>query len=130
MRFLRKYVAASQDAFDDSYTPPGLTDAKHVQDALYIAPRTGALDNDAIKDAIVNHGAVYTSLYAADDMSFGGPDYNPASAAYVASKDKMCARLGMHSEKLTLPAATTEFRPTRQPGNTTELEPIQTFGSR
>jgi C1A family cysteine protease len=78
-------VAASQDAFDDSYTPPGLTDAKHVQDALYIAPRTGALDNDAIKDAIVNHGAVYTSMYAADDMSFGGPDYNPASAAYYST---------------------------------------------
>jgi len=33
---------------------------------------------------------------------------NPASAAYVASKDKMCARLGMHSEKITLPAATTQ----------------------
>ncbi len=33
---------------------------------------------------------------------------NPASAAYVASKDKMCARLGMHSEKITLPGATTQ----------------------
>ncbi len=33
---------------------------------------------------------------------------DPASAAYVASKDKMCARLGMYSEKITLPAATTE----------------------
>ena len=33
---------------------------------------------------------------------------NPASAAYVASKDKMCARLGMHSEKITLPGTTTQ----------------------
>jgi len=33
---------------------------------------------------------------------------NPASVAYVASKDKMCARLGMRSEKITLPAATTQ----------------------
>ena len=33
---------------------------------------------------------------------------NPASLAYVSSKDKMCARLGMHSVRLTLPAATTE----------------------
>jgi methylenetetrahydrofolate dehydrogenase (NADP+)/methenyltetrahydrofolate cyclohydrolase len=33
---------------------------------------------------------------------------DPASAAYVASKDKMCARLGMYSEKITLPAATTQ----------------------
>ena len=33
---------------------------------------------------------------------------NPASLAYVSSKDKMCARLGMHSLRVTLPSATTE----------------------
>jgi len=33
---------------------------------------------------------------------------NPASLAYVSSKDKMCARLGMHSLRVTLPAATTQ----------------------
>jgi methylenetetrahydrofolate dehydrogenase (NADP+)/methenyltetrahydrofolate cyclohydrolase len=33
---------------------------------------------------------------------------NPASAAYVASKDKMCARLGLHSERVNLPAATSQ----------------------
>jgi methylenetetrahydrofolate dehydrogenase (NADP+)/methenyltetrahydrofolate cyclohydrolase len=33
---------------------------------------------------------------------------NPASATYVAAKDKMCARLGIHSLRLNLPAATTE----------------------
>jgi methylenetetrahydrofolate dehydrogenase (NADP+)/methenyltetrahydrofolate cyclohydrolase len=33
---------------------------------------------------------------------------NPASAAYVASKDKMCARLGLHSERINLPAATSQ----------------------
>ena len=31
---------------------------------------------------------------------------NPASAAYVASKDRMCARLGLHSERINLPAST------------------------
>ena len=31
---------------------------------------------------------------------------NPASAAYVASKDRMCARLGLHSERIDLPAST------------------------
>ena len=31
-----------------------------------------------------------------------------ASATYVASKDKMCARLGMHSERVSLPATTRE----------------------
>jgi len=31
---------------------------------------------------------------------------NPASIAYVTSKDKMCARLGLHSERINLPATT------------------------
>ncbi len=33
---------------------------------------------------------------------------NPASAAYVAMKDKMCARLGLHSVRLNLPSSTSE----------------------
>ncbi len=33
---------------------------------------------------------------------------NPASLAYVSSKDKMCARLGMHSVRVNLPATTTQ----------------------
>jgi methylenetetrahydrofolate dehydrogenase (NADP+)/methenyltetrahydrofolate cyclohydrolase len=33
---------------------------------------------------------------------------NTASATYVSMKDKMCARLGLHSERLNLPAATSE----------------------
>ena len=32
---------------------------------------------------------------------------NPASRAYVSSKDKMCARLGMHSLRVNLPVTTT-----------------------
>ena len=30
---------------------------------------------------------------------------NPASVAYVSMKDRMCARLGMHSERVNLPAS-------------------------
>src|SRR3954467_10513790 len=33
---------------------------------------------------------------------------DPASRAYVRSKDKMCRELGLHSVKLELPAATTQ----------------------
>ena len=33
---------------------------------------------------------------------------NPASATYVASKDKMSARLGLHSERINLPSSTGE----------------------
>ena len=31
---------------------------------------------------------------------------NPSSATYVAMKDKMCVRLGLHSERINLPAST------------------------
>jgi methylenetetrahydrofolate dehydrogenase (NADP+)/methenyltetrahydrofolate cyclohydrolase len=34
---------------------------------------------------------------------------NPASRAYVRSKDKMCRELGLHSVKLELPASTTQM---------------------
>src|ERR1700739_3396954 len=34
---------------------------------------------------------------------------NPASRAYVRSKDKMCRELGLHSVKLELPASTTQI---------------------
>lgn len=33
---------------------------------------------------------------------------NPASVAYVGMKDKMCARLGIHSERIHLPATTSQ----------------------
>lgn len=33
---------------------------------------------------------------------------NPASVAYVTAKDKMCARLGLYSERINLPATTTQ----------------------
>ena len=33
---------------------------------------------------------------------------NPASSAYVSMKDKMCVRLGLHSERVSLPASASE----------------------
>ena len=33
---------------------------------------------------------------------------NPGSATYVSMKDKMCGRLGLHSERVNLPASTSE----------------------
>ena len=38
---------------------------------------------------------------------------DPASRAYVRSKDKMCRELGLHSLKLELPASTTQTRASR-----------------
>ena len=55
---------------DDPYTngpghsPSGLTVQKHVQEVLYLPGRTSALDNATIKQAVVDYGAVYVSMYA------------------------------------------------------------------
>jgi methylenetetrahydrofolate dehydrogenase (NADP+)/methenyltetrahydrofolate cyclohydrolase len=38
---------------------------------------------------------------------------DPASRAYVRSKDKMCRELGLHSVKLELPPSTTQERAAR-----------------
>ena len=77
-------VLASQDAFDDGITPSGLVAKKHVQNVLYIPPRTSWDDNDAIKSAVMTYGAVYTSLYADDGMSSStySEYYNPDNASY------------------------------------------------
>jgi C1A family cysteine protease len=78
-------VLASQDAFDDGYTPDGLVAAKHVQDVLYLPARTSSSDNDAIKAAIMTYGAVYTSMYADEDGMCSSADseyYNAETDSY------------------------------------------------
>jgi len=58
-------VAESADAYRDVSTssPTGLPLQKHVQDVLFIPNRQGFLDNDGIKQAIQNYGALYTTMY-------------------------------------------------------------------
>ena len=80
-------VASSEDAYGDDYTPAGLIAEKHVQDVLYLPARGAALDNDAIKSALISYGAVYTTLFADAGMcgSTRSAAYNPATAAYCYS---------------------------------------------
>lgn len=52
---------------------------KHVQDIIFLPNRTTPLGNDAIKQAVMNYGAVYTSYYHSDSY------YNSANAAYYYS---------------------------------------------
>jgi C1A family cysteine protease len=78
-------VAASEDAYGDSNTPSGLVAEKHVQEALYLPSRTSSLDNGAIKWAIMNYGAIDTSLYAD-----GGMQDSTSSVAYNAADDAYC----------------------------------------
>ncbi len=56
-------MLASHDAYGDDYTPSGLTPAKHVQDVSFLPGRSGSLDNDAIKGAVMAHGGVYAAIY-------------------------------------------------------------------
>ena len=52
---------------------------KHVQEIIFIPPRSDSLDNDLIKQAVLNYGAVYTSMYYASSCYHPGQwtYYNP-----------------------------------------------------
>jgi C1A family cysteine protease/chitodextrinase len=74
-------VAESDDLYNDSssYSPSGLPVQKHVQNVLFIPGRKGPLDNDLLKQAVQQYGAVFVSLYIADD--FYGV-YSPTNSTY------------------------------------------------
>jgi C1A family cysteine protease len=83
------YLAAWQgpvyevdDAYGDGVTPPGLLPRMHVQDILYVPDRTGPTDNDTIKWAVTNYGAVYTSMYWADPYYGLSTDATGTHATY------------------------------------------------
>ncbi len=58
-------VNESEDPYSDSsaYSPTGLPVQKHVQEILFLPVRAGPLDNEAIKKAILEYGAVYSTMY-------------------------------------------------------------------
>ncbi|MFO7865272.1 MAG: lectin like domain-containing protein [Candidatus Aminicenantes bacterium] len=47
----------------DHYSIDGAPVKKHVQEIMFIPPRSGPLDNDPIKNAVMKYGAVYTSMW-------------------------------------------------------------------
>lgn len=49
---------------------------KHVQNVIYIQPRTSPLDNDRLKKAVLDNGAIWA------DMVYAPSRYNAAQAAY------------------------------------------------
>jgi len=58
-------VNDSEDSFSETstYSPTGLPVQKHVQEVLMLPDRTGPLDNEGIKEALMNYGAVYSTMY-------------------------------------------------------------------
>ncbi|PAV11322.1 peptidase C1 [Methanosarcina spelaei] len=58
-------VNDSEDPYNDSstYSPTGLSVQKHVQETLFLPKKSEFLDNEVIKNAIMEYGAVYTTIY-------------------------------------------------------------------
>lgn len=67
---------------DDPYnsrsctSPLGATAQKHVQKVIFLPDKTGPLDNDAIKQAVMAYGAVWVT------MLWDGNYYNSATASF------------------------------------------------
>ena len=74
-------VNESDDAYGDGYTPAGLTARKHVQEVNWIPARGSALDNEGVKNAVMQYGGAYASMgwYGS---SAGSPYYNPTTHGY------------------------------------------------
>lgn len=71
-------LSEAQDPYNASscVSPSGLAPVKHVQEVIYIPQRSGYLDNDALKQAVMQYGAVYTAYYHSDSY------YNSSTGAY------------------------------------------------
>jgi C1A family cysteine protease/PKD repeat protein len=57
-------VNESADPYDETsvYSPAGLPVQKHVQEVLVLPERTGPLDNEKIKRALMDYGAVFSTI--------------------------------------------------------------------
>jgi C1A family cysteine protease len=69
-------VYESDDPYGDTITPADLAPRKHVQDVSWIPPRGSALDNDAVKSALVQQGGVYAA------MGWYGSSYKASTDSY------------------------------------------------
>ncbi|AKB75054.1 Cell surface protein [Methanosarcina lacustris Z-7289] len=58
-------INESDDPFSETstYSPTGLSVQKHVQEVLILPDRTGSQDNEVIKKALMDYGAVYSAMY-------------------------------------------------------------------
>jgi C1A family cysteine protease len=72
-------VAESDQPYGTGHVIPGLASRAHVQDVDFLPTRTGPADNGAIKSALMQLGAVGTSMY------YTGSAYRSAAASYYYS---------------------------------------------
>lgn len=59
-----------------SCSSPTLVPTKHLQEVIYLPVRSSSTDNDAIKQAVMTYGAVYTTYYHSDSY------YNSTTKGY------------------------------------------------
>ncbi len=61
-------VSEAQDPYNQysSSSPSSLPTLKHVQEALFLPPRSNALDNENIKTALSRYGALYSTVHWED----------------------------------------------------------------
>jgi len=76
-------VAEASDPYSPASptSPPGLPNQKQVQEVIFLPNRTGPLDNDAIKNAVMTYGAVTMAFY------YDPGAYNAGTAAYYLASD-------------------------------------------
>ena len=58
-------VNESEDPYSESstYSPSGLLVQKHIQEALFLSEKAESLDNEVLKRALLEYGAVYSTMY-------------------------------------------------------------------
>ena len=79
-------VYEGDDAYGDAYTPAGLTPREHVQEVDWLPVRSSALDNDDLKTAVRDHGAVDVSMGWYGSSS-GSSYYNATTKSYYYNGD-------------------------------------------
>jgi len=74
-------IAESDDPYNPAsgFSPSGLKEKKHLGTVLMIPVRSGPLDNDNIKQAVMDYGAMYTSMY------YGSTYFNSTYKSYYYS---------------------------------------------
>jgi C1A family cysteine protease len=70
-------VLESQDPYNASSTvsPAGILPAKHIQEVVFIPDRKSSTDNSAIKKAIMDYGAIATTMYYGNQYLAKGKNY-------------------------------------------------------
>ena len=75
-------VSEADDPYNESSTSSdgGLPIKGHAQEVIFLGDRTGPLDNDGIKEAVMTWGGVTLGMYMDDSATNGF--YNPSTYAY------------------------------------------------